>query len=121
MSTVSKFLISAMLLLGGMVSTADEIARRGRVIVGAVFEAKAGKEAELDKFLADHVTASWKDRGCIAFRVFKPLPKETRYFLFETWTDQAALDAHFKRLKAEFWARFRELTVGELQRLKELE
>lgn len=118
---VRTWVVAIALLLGGGVATADEIGRPGRVIVGAMFDAKAGKEAELEKFLADHTALTWKDKGCIAFRVFKTLPGDSRYFLFETWSDKAALDAHLKRLTPEFWARFEALTVGGLRLLKEVE
>jgi quinol monooxygenase YgiN len=36
------------------------------------------------------------EEGCLAYRVARDISDPNRLFLFECWSDQAALDAHYK-------------------------
>ena len=42
------------------------------------------------------VTASQKDKGCIAYDVFESAPRHDVLMICETWKDAESLDAHEK-------------------------
>lgn len=66
------------------------------VTVIATFQAKPGKEAELQQALTSLVAPTRKEAGCINYDLHI-LPGSPGRFLFhENWTTKAALDAHLK-------------------------
>lgn len=70
-------------------------------IVGS-FTATPGN---FDTFLAkmgEHARASRKEPGCLRFDVSVPQKSDGRFFIYEIWADQKALDVHANtpRIKA---------------------
>ena len=83
------------------------------VTVVATFQAKPGKEAELQKALISLVAPTRKEAGCLNYDLHAS-PEDSSKFLFhENWTTKAALDAHLQndQIKA-LLPRMGELCVG---------
>ena len=66
------------------------------ITVVATFEAKPGKEAELQQALIGLVAPTRQEAGCLNYDLHV-LPEEPAKFLFhENWTSKAHLDAHLQ-------------------------
>lgn len=66
------------------------------ITVVATFQAKPGKEAELQKALISLVAPTRKEDGCLNYDLHIS-PEDAGKFLFhENWTSKAALDAHLQ-------------------------
>ncbi|MBI1492145.1 putative quinol monooxygenase [Halocynthiibacter styelae] len=59
--------------------------------------------------LIDHIRLTHQEPGCISFEVTENPDIPGRFDVAETFTDQAAFDAHQTRTKASPWA---EITAG---------
>jgi len=83
------------------------------VTVVATFQAKPGKEAELQQALTGLVAPTRQETGCLNYDLHV-LPESPGKFLFhENWTSKAHLDAHLQsaHIKA-LLPRVPELAVG---------
>ena len=66
------------------------------ITVVATFQAKPGKEAELQQALIGLVAPTRQEAGCLNYDLHV-LPEEPAKFLFhENWTTKAHLDAHLQ-------------------------
>lgn len=83
------------------------------VTVVAAFQAKPGKEAELEKALISLIAPTRKEAGCINYDLHVS-PEDAGKFLFhENWTTKAALDAHLKNTHIQgLLPRLNDLCVG---------
>ena len=68
------------------------------ITVVATFQARPGKEAELQKALIGLVAPTRQEAGCLNYDLHVS-PKDPAKFLFhENWTSQAHLDAHLQSM-----------------------
>jgi len=83
------------------------------VTVVATFQAKPGKEAELQKALISLVAPTRQEAGCLNYDLHRQ-PEDPAKFLFhENWTSKAHLDAHLKNTHLQvLLPRLNELCVG---------
>ena len=83
------------------------------ITVVATFQAKPGKEAELQKALISLIAPTRKEAGCINYDLHAS-PEDPAKFLFhENWTSKAALDAHLQNTHVQvLLPRLNELAVG---------
>src|SRR5450631_911184 len=83
------------------------------ITVVATFQARPGKEAELQKALISLVAPTRKEAGCINYDLHV-LPEDAGKFLFhENWTSKAHLDAHLKSSHIQvLLPRLDELCIG---------
>jgi quinol monooxygenase YgiN len=63
------------------------------VIVGSL-KAQPGKENELRDALADVISPTHAEKGCLRYAVHQGVDDPTRFVIIEQWADQHALDAH---------------------------
>ncbi|MGE1151773.1 putative quinol monooxygenase [Pseudomonas sp. ICMP 460] len=64
--------------------------------VVAIMKAKTGKEAELHSLLQDALPHFQQEPGCQAYALLTDLEDPTRFISYESWDDEAALQAHMK-------------------------
>jgi quinol monooxygenase YgiN len=64
--------------------------------VMAELVAKPDKADDLRKLLVDFVAGARKEPGCKHYLLLEDRKQAGRFLTFETWTDQAALNAHMK-------------------------
>ena len=57
---------------------------------------KPDKADDLRQLLVDFVAGTRKEPGCKHYSLLEDRKQPGRFLTFETWTDQAALDAHMK-------------------------
>lgn len=77
-----------------------------KIVISAQSEVKPEM---VDKFLTeveDLVTKSRAEEGCISYTLYADVKEKNKFFFFEEWKDQAAIDAHFN---AEHFKKFGEL------------
>ncbi|MCA9971373.1 MAG: antibiotic biosynthesis monooxygenase [Anaerolineales bacterium] len=59
--------------------------------------------------------ASETEPGCLGYRIYADLADPATLFIFEQWTDEAALQAHFETEHLrQFQARLPEFVVGPM-------
>jgi quinol monooxygenase YgiN len=64
------------------------------VVLGVTWMAKAGHEAETAAILAKLTEESRKEPGCAMFQVHRHKTEPRRFFIYEQYKDEAALEAH---------------------------
>lgn len=64
------------------------------LVLAVTWVAKEGKEREVARLFRDLTAASRKEPGCIGYTVHTHNERPREFFLYEVYTDQAALDAH---------------------------
>lgn len=70
------------------------------VILAVIWMAKAGREAEVSQLLSRMTEASRKEPGCVMYQVHRHKTEPRRFFIYEQYKDDAALEAH--RASAHF-------------------
>ena len=58
------------------------------------FRVKSGKVAEALRLFAKHESDGRSDAGNLEFRVFQDVEDDTKFSSFESWEDEAAIEAH---------------------------
>lgn len=83
------------------------------ITVVATFQARPGKEAELQQALIGLVAPTRREAGCLNYDLHF-LPEDPAKFLFhENWTSKAHLDAHLQSAHIQaLLPRVPELAVG---------
>jgi quinol monooxygenase YgiN len=83
------------------------------ITVVATFQAKPGKEADLQRALISLVAPTRKETGCLNYDLHVS-PEDAGKFLFhENWTSKAHLDAHLQNTHIQvLLPRLDELCVG---------
>ena len=66
----------------------------GDLYVVAELVSKPDKAAALRELLVDFVAGARKEPGCKHYSLLEDSKQPGRFLTFETWADQAALDAH---------------------------
>jgi len=64
------------------------------VVLAVTWMAKTGREAEVTDYFAKLSEASRKEPGCLMFQVHRHKTEPRRFFVYEQYKDDAALEAH---------------------------
>ena len=64
------------------------------IVVSAVFQAKPGGEAELESALRAMIEPVSKESGALEYAVHRAQDDAGRFFFYEKYRDQAAVDLH---------------------------
>ena len=64
------------------------------VVLAVTWIAKVGREAEVTAVLAKLTEESRKEPGCVMFQVHRHKTEQRRFFIYEQYKDDAALEAH---------------------------
>lgn len=64
--------------------------------VVAIMKAKNGQEARLHQLLQGALPHFQQEPGCQAYALLNDLEDPTRFISYESWDDEAALQAHMK-------------------------
>jgi quinol monooxygenase YgiN len=70
------------------------------VVLAVTWMAKAGREAEVADVFAKLTEESRKEPGCVMYMVHRHKTEPRRFFIYEQYKDDAALEAH--RASAHF-------------------
>ena len=89
--------------------------------VVAAFQARPGKEGALREALVALLAPTRQEAGCITYNLHQSPQDPAKLMMFETWRDQAAIDAHMKSSHVqklaprvdELCVAFPEITVWE--------
>lgn len=64
------------------------------VVLAVTWVAKVGQEAEVAEVLAKLTAEARKEPGCAMFQVHRHRTEPRRFFIYEQYTDDAALETH---------------------------
>lgn len=64
------------------------------VVLAVTWVAKVGQEAEVAEVLAKLTAEARKEPGCVMFQVHRHRTEPRRFFIYEQYTDDAALETH---------------------------
>jgi quinol monooxygenase YgiN len=64
------------------------------VVLAVVWMAKAGREAEVAQLFSKLSEESRKEPGCAMYQVHRHKTEPRRFFIYEQYKDDAALEAH---------------------------
>jgi quinol monooxygenase YgiN len=64
------------------------------VVLAVTWMAKTGKEAEVAGVLSKLTEESRKEPGCVTYQVHRHKTEPRRFFIYEQYKDDAALEAH---------------------------
>lgn len=63
----------------------------------AHIKVKEGKQEDFKRKLFELIPLTLEEDGCHKFELLEDEEDGTRFFLYENWTDQSALDFHYSR------------------------
>jgi (4S)-4-hydroxy-5-phosphonooxypentane-2,3-dione isomerase len=89
------------------------------VVLAVTWMAKTGREAEAAAILEKLTVESRKEPGCVMYQVHKHKTDPRRFFIYEQYKDDAALEAHrnaphFLQLAKKDLVRVADRTEGHL-------
>ncbi len=64
------------------------------VVVAVTWVAKTGREAEVAALFSKLSEESRKEPGCVMYQVHRHRTEPPRFFIYEQYKDEAALEAH---------------------------
>ncbi|WP_419778376.1 putative quinol monooxygenase [Maridesulfovibrio sp.] len=64
------------------------------IYLSASFQAKEGKEVELEKLLSSMIPETAKENGVLEYRLHRLDSSEREFFFYEKYESQEALDSH---------------------------
>jgi (4S)-4-hydroxy-5-phosphonooxypentane-2,3-dione isomerase len=64
------------------------------VVLAVTWVAKSGKEAEVAALFSKLTEESRKEAGCVMYQVHRHKTEPRRFFIYEQYKDDAALEAH---------------------------
>jgi autoinducer 2-degrading protein len=64
------------------------------VVLAVTWMAKAGREADVIAAFAKLTEEARKEPGCLMFQVHRHKTEQRRFFIYEQYKDDAALEAH---------------------------
>jgi quinol monooxygenase YgiN len=64
------------------------------VVLAVTWVAKVGKETEVAGLFSKLTEASRKEPGCVTYQVHRHRTEPRRFFIYEQYKDDAALEAH---------------------------
>ncbi len=89
------------------------------VVLAVTWMAKTGREAEATAILEKLTVESRKEPGCVMYQVHKHKTDPRRFFIYEQYKDDAALEAHraaphFLQMAKKDLAKVADRTEGHL-------
>ena len=64
------------------------------VVLAVTWVAKTGREAEIAALFSKLTEESRKEPGCVMYQVHRHRTEPRRFFIYEQYKDEAALEAH---------------------------
>jgi quinol monooxygenase YgiN len=64
------------------------------VVLAVTWIAKVGREAEVESIFSKLTEASRQEPGCVTYQVHRHKTEPRRFFIYEQYKDDAALEAH---------------------------
>jgi quinol monooxygenase YgiN len=64
------------------------------IVLAVTWMAKATHEAEVEALFAKLTQESRKEPGCVTYQVHRHKTEQRRFFIYEQYKDDAALEAH---------------------------
>jgi quinol monooxygenase YgiN len=64
------------------------------VVLAVTWVAKNGREAEVSELFSKLTAESRKEPGCVMYQVHRHRTEPCRFFIYEQYNDDAALEAH---------------------------
>jgi quinol monooxygenase YgiN len=64
------------------------------IVLAVTWQAKPGHETEVAELFRKLTQASRKEPGCLMYQVHRHKENPARFFIYEQYKDDAALDAH---------------------------
>lgn len=64
------------------------------VVLAVTWVAKAGREVEVAELFSKLTQESRKESGCVMYQVHRHRTEPRRFFIYEQYTNEAALEAH---------------------------
>ncbi|HWR15531.1 MAG TPA: putative quinol monooxygenase [Terriglobales bacterium] len=83
------------------------------VVLAVVWEAKSGHEREVAELFKELQTASRAEPGCLMYIVHRHRTDQRRFFIYEQYADDTALEAHRNA------SHFQQYAVKELPKIAE--
>lgn len=81
----------------------------GKVFLTGYLEVPADRLEAVQAALPAHIALTRQEPGCLAFSVTRSPDDSTHFLVSETFTNQAAFEAHQQRTQTSNWAR---ITAG---------
>jgi len=83
------------------------------IVLAVTWKAHSGKESEVARVFSILQSESRQEPGCLMYVVHRGQEDRSRFFVYEQYRDQAALEAHRNT------AHFKQYARGELAKLGE--
>ena len=83
------------------------------IILAVTWRAKPNHEADAERILRTLTEASRKEPGCLMYQVHRHKSEVGRFFIYEQYQDEAALQAHRDSPHFQKWAKVELPKVGE--------
>ena len=64
------------------------------IVLAVTWVAKTGRETEVAELFSQLTAASRKEPGCVMYQVHRHRTEPRRFFIYEQYNDEAALEAH---------------------------
>lgn len=68
-----------------------------------LFEAKSGKERELEEMLRTLIAPTLKEEGCINYNFHKSQDNPKQFMFYENWDSQESFTKHINSSHVEIW------------------
>jgi (4S)-4-hydroxy-5-phosphonooxypentane-2,3-dione isomerase len=87
-------------VFGGLLELASHLSgtnttkERAMVVLAVTWMAKAGHDADVAPIFATLTEESRKEPGCLMYQVHRHKTEPRRFFIYEQYKDDAALEAH---------------------------
>jgi quinol monooxygenase YgiN len=65
-------------------------------VITVFFTAKKDKRVEVIELCKGMIAPSRSESGCISYNFYQDMTDENKFFFFEEWKDQQAIDIHVK-------------------------
>ena len=66
-----------------------------KLVITATVDIKPDKVEQFRQATDSLIVGSRAEEGCISYSMYESATEENKFFFFEEWKDQAAIDAHF--------------------------
>ncbi len=83
------------------------------IVLAVTWKAHAGKEEETARVFAVLQAESRKEPGCVMYVVHRGQEDRSRFFVYEQYKDEAALEAHRATAHFQRYARGELLKLGD--------
>ena len=66
-----------------------------KLVIAATVEIQPDKVEQFRQATESLITGSRAETGCISYSMYESATEQNKFFFFEEWKDQAAVDSHF--------------------------